>query len=47
MGRAVAAIDKVIKAGTLSELERHRSTFNAIRPVGDDADEDRVGISGF
>ena len=47
MGRAVAAIDKVIKVGTLTELERHRSTFNAIRPVGDDADEDRIGISGF
>ena len=47
MGRAVAAIDKVIKAGTMTELERHRSTFNAIRRVSDDADEDRGGVSGF
>lgn len=46
MGRAVAAIEEVIKAGTMTELERHRSTFNAIRPVSDDADEDREGISG-
>jgi hypothetical protein len=44
MGRAVAAIDKIIKAGTMTELERHRSTFNAIRPVSDDADEDREGL---
>jgi len=47
MGRAVTAIEKVIKAGTLTELERHRSTFNAIRKVSDDADDDRQGISGF
>ena len=41
MGRAVAAIDKAIKAGTLTELERHRSTFNAVRTIKEDADEDR------
>ena len=47
MGRAVAAIDKVIKAGTMAELDRHRSIFNAIRPVSDDADEDRQSVSSF
>ena len=41
MGRAVAAIDKVIKVGTLTELERHRSTFNAVRAIKEDPDEDR------
>ena len=41
MGRAVAAIDKAIKVGTLTELERHRSTFNAVRTIKEDADEDR------
>ena len=42
MGRAVAAIEQVIATGTLTELERHRATFNAIRTVNDDPDEDRV-----
>ena len=42
MGRAVAAIEQVIATGTLTELERHRATFNAIRKVNDDPDEDRV-----
>jgi hypothetical protein len=44
MGRAVAAIDKVIKVGRLTELERHRSTFNAVRTIKEDADEDREQI---
>ena len=47
MGRAVSSIDKVIKTGSLTELERHRSTFNAIRPVNTDADDDREGVAAF
>jgi len=42
MGRAVAAIEQVFKVGTLIELERHRATFNAIRRINDDPDEDRI-----
>ena len=44
MGRAVAAIEQVIKAGTLTELERHRTVFNSIRLVNDDPDEDRIAL---
>jgi hypothetical protein len=44
MGRAVAAIDRVVKVGTLTELERYRSTFNAVRTIKEDADEDREEI---
>lgn len=40
MGYAVAAINNSIKAGTLTELERYRSTFNRVRPVEKDADID-------
>ena len=48
MGRLVAAIDRVIEVGTMAELERHRSVFNAVRKIkDDDADEDRDGVAGF
>jgi hypothetical protein len=43
MGRLVAAIDRIFEVGTMAELERHRSVFNAVRKIkDDDADEDRA-----
>ena len=40
MARATASIDAVIKAGTLTELNRHQAVFNAVKTVFDDADPD-------
>ena len=40
MARAIASIDAVIKAGTLTELNRHQAVFNAVKTVFDDADPD-------
>ena len=43
MGRAVAAIDHVIKTGSLQALERKRSVFKAIRKIEElgESEEDR------
>jgi hypothetical protein len=38
MARAVKSIEKVIKTGTLTELENHRSVFNRIRKVEEPAE---------
>ena len=33
MGRAVAAIEEVIKSQSMAKLEKHRAVFNAVRTI--------------
>lgn len=48
VGAVVKSIGAVIKAGTLTELERHRSVFNRIRKVEtvDEIEQDREDLGG-
>ena len=40
MGEVIQSISHVIKSGSLTELERHRSTFNRVRKISSEHDPD-------